>query len=111
MKTKDYYQTLDLNKNATAKEIKRAYRQLAFKYHPDRNPLDEKAEEMFKQISKAYAVLGDDEKRRVYDKYGYAEFRKHYSSENISDFMSGCGRTMRGNFFFGKGMGCRKHRI
>ena len=65
---KDYYQTLNVNHNASQEDIKRAFRQLAFKYHPDTNPGNEKqAEEKFKEINEAYGVLGDKDKRQQYD--------------------------------------------
>jgi len=71
MKTmSDYYEVLGISKGATIDEIKKAYRQMALKYHPDRNPGDPEAEKKFKQISEAYEVLGDDKKRQVYDTYG-----------------------------------------
>lgn len=69
----DLYTVLGVPKSATAEEIKKAYRNLAFKYHPDRNPGDKSAEEKFKQINSAYSVLGDETKRRQYDSYGSAE--------------------------------------
>lgn len=69
----DLYTVLGVSKSATAEEIKKAYRNLAFKYHPDRNPGDKAAEEKFKQINSAYSVLGDETKRRQYDSYGSAE--------------------------------------
>ena len=69
----DYYEILGVSKNATTDEIKKAYRSLAFKYHPDRNPGDAVAEEKFKQISAAYDVLGDETKRKNYDLGGYSE--------------------------------------
>ena len=67
----DYYADLGVSKNATADEIKKAYRKLAFKYHPDQNPGDKVAEEKFKRITAAYDVLGDEEKRRQYDGGAY----------------------------------------
>ena len=63
----DYYKTLGVDKKASAEEIKKAYRKLARKYHPDRNPDDKEAEERFKEISQAHDVLGDPEKRKQYD--------------------------------------------
>lgn len=72
----DLYEILGVSKNATSDEIKSAYRKLAFKYHPDKNPGDKVAEEKFKKISAAYDVLGDETKRRQYDSYdsyGYSE--------------------------------------
>lgn len=67
---KDYYSILGVNKSATAEEIKKAFRKLAVKYHPDRNPNNKAAEEKFKEISEAYEVLGDTEKRQKYDQFG-----------------------------------------
>lgn len=64
---KDYYKILGISKDATKDEIKKAYRKLAIRYHPDRNPGNKEAEEKFKQIAEAYSVLGDDEKRKEYD--------------------------------------------
>src|SRR5574344_2536881 len=69
----DLYETLGVSKTATQEEIKKAYRNLAFKYHPDRNPGDKAAEEKFKQINSAYSVLGDETKRRQYDSYNSAD--------------------------------------
>lgn len=69
----NYYDILGVSKTATADEIKKAYRKLAFQYHPDRNPGDASAEEKFKQINAAYDVLGDETKRRQYDLGGYSE--------------------------------------
>ncbi len=67
---KDYYEILGVSRNATQEEIKKAYRRLALKYHPDRNQQDREAEEKFKEIVEAYSVLSDPEKRRIYDLYG-----------------------------------------
>ena len=66
----DYYKVLGVGKNATDEEIKKAYRKLARKYHPDRNPGDKQAEERFKEISQAHDVLSDAEKRKEYDRGG-----------------------------------------
>src|SRR2546429_6807014 len=63
----DYYKTLGVDKKATPEEIKKAYRKLARKYHPDRNPDDKQSEARFKEVSQAYDVLGDPEKRKQYD--------------------------------------------
>lgn len=67
---KDYYQVLDITKNASPEEIKKAYRKQALKYHPDKNPGDKSAEAKFKEVSEAYEVLSDENKKRVYDQYG-----------------------------------------
>jgi len=70
----DFYELLGVSKNSSDSEIKKAYRKLAMKYHPDKNPDDEEAEKKFKEISQAYAVLSDSEKKSNYDKYGTADF-------------------------------------
>lgn len=69
---RDYYEVLGISKSATPEEIKKAYRQLALKYHPDRNPDDKDAEEKFKEAAEAYSVLSDENKRARYDRYGFA---------------------------------------
>lgn len=68
---RDYYEVLGVSKDADAKEIKKAYRKLAMKYHPDKNPGDKAAEEKFKEINEAYEVLSDEEKRSTYDRFGH----------------------------------------
>jgi len=67
---KDYYQLLGVRRDASLKEIRKAYRDLSLKYHPDKNRGDASAEETFVEISNAYEVLSDEEKRRTYDQYG-----------------------------------------
>lgn len=71
---RDYYEVLGVSRDATQEEIKKAYRKLALQYHPDRNPGDKSAEEKFKEISEAYEVLSDPQKRAAYDAYGHAAF-------------------------------------
>jgi curved DNA-binding protein len=79
----DYYKTLGIDKNADSEAIKKAYRKLALKYHPDRNPNNREAEDKFKKISEAYAVLSDPEKRKQYDNFGSDQFSRRYSQEDI----------------------------
>ena len=80
----DYYQVLGVDKKASADDIKKAYRKLALKWHPDKNPNNKTAEEKFKKISEAYAVLSDTEKRQQYDQFGSTDrFRQQYSQEDI----------------------------
>ena len=79
----EYYKQLGVEKTATADEIKKAYRKLALKYHPDKNPDNAEAEATFKKISEAYAVLSDKKKREEYDTYGSAGFQQRYSQEDI----------------------------
>src|SRR3984957_3217831 len=66
----DYYDILEISRSATADEVKKAYRKKALQYHPDKNPGDANAEKRFKEISEAYEVLSDDNKKRLYDQYG-----------------------------------------
>lgn len=87
---KDYYEILGIQRTATSEEIKKAYRNLAFKYHPDRNAGNKDAEERFKQITEAYDVLGDEKKRADYDRYGfqdnsYSDYSRSYQNEYNSN--------------------------
>ena len=90
---RDYYEILGAKKNASLDEIKKAYRGMALRYHPDRVPADQKkeAEEKFKEISEAYAVLSDSQKRALYDQYGHAGIDQRFTAEDIfkgADFSS-----------------------
>lgn len=76
MAKEDYYKLLDIDRKATPDDIKKAYRKLAMKYHPDRNPGDKKAEQKFKDISEAYDVLKDEQKRAAYDRFGHQAFEQ-----------------------------------
>jgi curved DNA-binding protein len=78
-----YYETLGVSKDSSAQDIKKAYRKLAMKYHPDKNKGDKAAEEKFKKISEAYAVLSDPEKRKQFDTFGESGFQQRYSQEDI----------------------------
>ena len=76
MAKSDYYEVLGVSKTADEREIKKAYKRLAMKYHPDRNPGDTQAEEKFKEVKEAYEILTDDQKRAAYDQYGHAAFEQ-----------------------------------
>ncbi len=84
MGKRDYYEVLGISKNATAAEIKKAYRQIAMKYHPDRNQDDPTAEEKFKEASEAYSVLGNGEKKEKYDRFGFNGLNSN--NHGFSDF-------------------------
>ena len=75
MAKRDYYEVLGVNKGASADDIKRAYRRLAIKYHPDKNPGNKEAEAQFKECAEAYEVLSDSEKRQTYDQFGHDGLR------------------------------------
>jgi curved DNA-binding protein len=83
MAKRDYYEVLGVKKDAAEEEIKKAFRRLAMKHHPDRNPGNKQAEERFKEINEAYAVLSDKKKRQQYDQFGPSGFSQRYSQEDI----------------------------
>ncbi len=90
--TRDYYEVLGLERDASPEDIKRAYRRLAMKYHPDRNPGDTEAETRFKECAQAYEVLSDPERRKIYDRYGHEGLRGRpghdFRSMNVEDIFS-----------------------
>ncbi|MBI5638444.1 MAG: J domain-containing protein [Nitrospinae bacterium] len=113
MKKKDYYKILGVEKNAPASGIKAEYRKLAKQWHPDKNPGDKAAEERFKEISEAYAVLSDPEKRKQYDMVGSEKFHQQFSQEdifrggNLNDILREMGLGDFSSAFGGRGGGFR----
>ena len=117
---RDYYEVLGINKDVSQDDIKKAYRKLALKYHPDKNPGNKEAEEKFKEVSEAYEVLSDSKKRAKYDQFGHAGMGSAFSGggfkwsdfthfgdfndifSNLSDILSG---SSAGSDFFGGGWG------
>ena len=91
MGKRDYYEVLGVSRKASEDELKKAYRKVAMKHHPDRNPGDKKAEEKFKEASEAFEVLGDREKRARYDQFGHA-------AEGMGSGMGGFGGAGAGGF-------------
>ncbi len=102
----DYYDILGISKNATAAEIKKAYRKMAIKYHPDKNPGDEKAEDMFKKSAEAYEVLSNPDKKAKYDQFGHQAFEGGFGGAgggmNMDDIFSQFGDIF-GSAFGGGG--------
>lgn len=96
MEFKDYYKILGVDKSATQDEIKKAYRKLAMKYHPDRNPNDKSAEEKFKEITEANEVLSDPEKRKKYDTLGANWKQYQHTGGGFEDFYSQFGGARKG---------------
>ena len=111
MAERDYYEVLEVDRGASRDEIKRAYRQAALKYHPDRNPGDKESEERFKEAAEAYSVLGDDEKRAMYDRYGRAGLggAQPFDADIFADFADIVGDFFGFGSIFG-GMGVRAGR-
>jgi molecular chaperone DnaJ len=107
---RDYYETLGVSRNATDEDVKRAYRKLALKYHPDRNPGDKQAEERFKEVSEAYQVLSDSHKRAQYDQFGHAAFGDGGPFAGGFDFTAGFQDIFGDIFgeFFGTATGGRR---
>lgn len=109
---KDLYKLLELNSNASVQEIKNSYRKLAKKYHPDLNPGNKEYEQIFKEITAAYSILSDEEKRRKYDNGFYDDEYGLFNEDSISDdllaamkyaaqveFISGMDKTLVGNMY------------
>ncbi|PAF48454.1 molecular chaperone DnaJ [Helicobacter sp. 12S02634-8] len=107
----DYYEILEISKSSDKETIKKAYRKMALKYHPDRNPDDKNAEEMFKKVNEAYGVLSDESKRQVYDRYGKEGLESNgfsgFGGKDFSDIFGDLGSIFEsafgGGFGFGQG--------
>ena len=110
---RDYYEVLGISKTATQDEIKKAYRQMAKKYHPDANPGDKEAEARFKEAAEAYGILSDPEKKKLYDQYGHAAFEAggagsggfNYQNMDVNDIFSSFGDIFGDLFGGGGGFG------
>ncbi len=100
---RDYYEVLGLEKSASTDEIKRSYRKMAMKYHPDRNPGDAEAEQRFREAAEAYEVLSDDTKRQRYDRYGHAGLNgasvHDFTGSNLDDILNMFGDVFGENLF------------
>ena len=110
MSKKDYYDILGVTKKATPEEIKKAYRSLAMKYHPDRNQGDKAAEGKFKEASEAYQVLSDTKKKSSYDQFGHSAFEGGAGGFDFGGFESGAFSDIFDDFFgdfMGSGRGGR----
>ncbi len=100
-KNRDYYEVLGLKRDASPEDIKRSYRQMALKFHPDKNPGDDEAERRFKEAAEAYEVLSDQAKRQRYDRYGHAglDGAGVHDFQNAEDIMSAFGEIFGGGMF------------
>ncbi|MHA1814529.1 MAG: DnaJ domain-containing protein, partial [Candidatus Heimdallarchaeaceae archaeon] len=85
---RDYYEVLDLSKDATEADIKKSFKKKAMEYHPDRNPDDPEAANKFKEVSEAYEILTNPEKRSAYDRFGFSGVESRFSNVNAGDFSS-----------------------
>lgn len=111
--SQDYYEVLGVDRSASESEIKKAYRKLAMKYHPDKNPGDQAAEDKFKKAAEAYDVLGDKDKKAKYDQFGHAAFQggggfNHGGFDNVEDIFSSFGDIFSDFFGMGGGGGGRR---
>lgn len=115
MSKRDYYEILGVNKNANDKDIKKSYRKLAIKYHPDKNPNDKSAEEKFKEAAEAYDVLSNPEKKQRYDQFGHAGMgssNSGFGGMNMEDIFSQFGDIFGGGSFGGfGGFGQQRNRV
>lgn len=114
MTDQDYYELLGVDRNADKSTIKKAYRKMAMKYHPDKNPGDHEAEENFKAVNEAYQVLSDEEKKSIYDRYGKQGLEGHGQGGGFGgggfDDLSSVFEEMFGSAFGGGGRGSRRQR-
>jgi len=110
--TRDYYEILGVSRTASGDEIKKAYRRLALTYHPDRNPDDPEAEQKFKEVSDAYSVLSDQEKRAIYDRYGHEGLKGQAGAgfSNVEDIFSSFSDIFGDLFGMGSRRGARGRR-
>ena len=118
MAKRDYYEILGVDRKASGPDVKRAYRKLALKYHPDKNPDDSAAEEKFKEAAEAYEVLQDDQKRAQYDRFGHEGLRggggpggQGFGGMNMEDIFSQFGDIFGGGFGGGQAGGGRRRRM
>ena len=118
MAKRDYYEVLGVQKNATKDDIKKGYRKLAIQYHPDRNPGNKEAEDKFKEATEAYEVLSDDQKRQIYDQYGFAGLEGmgggasggySHAFNDFSDIFGGSFSDIFENLFGGSAGGRRRN--
>lgn len=109
MTDQDYYELLGVDRSADKSTIKKAYRKMAMKYHPDKNPGDHEAEENFKAVNEAYQVLSDEEKKSIYDRYGKQGLEGHGQGGGFDD-LSSVFEEMFGSAFGGGGRGSRRER-